>query len=230
MIRHLTILIVSFVLLGATVYSQSSKFVEVKNDVAPRIVAGIDDGPSFYQDFKNRQIRVNRLHKTSAALPTDIIIENYDWLSNSYQPPMSGAFDFTGDGKLDPFGIVTGNILLTPNGTDQRYAVFGYVDDLGTATYLPYGFDGTGFARRTGWNSHLISDKANGIVYLAIYDFLAPDALIRDYIWKIDMLTDPTVATQVTTLAGSLKGGWARFALDGNGIFWEVVDNSAENH
>ncbi|MCK7523182.1 MAG: hypothetical protein MZV64_38675 [Ignavibacteriales bacterium] len=146
---------------------------------------------------------MNRLQKTSAALPTNLILENYDWPSNSYQPPLTGAFDFTGDGKYDPFAIVTGNTLLTSTGTAQRYAVFGYIDDLGVSTYLPYGFQGV--CSENWLESHLISDKANGIVYLAIYDFLAPDALIGDYIWKIDMLTDPTIATQVTTLAGSLK-------------------------
>lgn len=228
MVRYFTILIVSFLLFGVATNAQSSKFLEMKkSDKAPRIVTGLDDKGSFYEDFKNRQLRMNRLQKSPNSLPTDLIFENYDWPSNSYQPPIAGAFDLLSDGNLYPMAVVCGNTLLNAGGTAERYTVFGFLDDFGVTTYLPYGLNASGFPRRTGWNSHMIMDKTNGIAYLAIYDFLRTPSAIRDFIWKIDLLTDPTVAVQVTTEAGALAGGWARFALDGNGTFWEVVDNSA---
>lgn len=230
MIRYFSILIVTLTLLSVTSFAQSSKYVQHKMDKAPRIVIGFDDQPSFYSDFKSRQLAINRSQRGPNAAPVDLIVENYDWLSNSYTPPQLYAYDFTGDGVFDPFGITTGNTLLqAPPSTFGRYAVLGFIDDFGVATYLPYGFTGTGAPVRTGWNSHLFYDEANpdGKIYLAIYDFLDADAKIDDHVWEVDLLTDPTTATQLTNSTTALHGGWARFALDGNGTFWELVDNSS---
>ena len=230
MIRHLIILIVTLTLLSVSSFAQSSKYVQHRMDKAPKVVTGVDDQPSFYEDFKARQTAINRQQQGTGAAPVDLIIENYDWMSNSYQPQTLIAYDFTGDGVYDPIGVMTGNTLLqTPPSTFGRYPVIGFIDDFGVATYLPYGFTGTGAPVRAGWNSHLFYNVANpdGKIYLAVYDFLDPDALIDDHVWEIDLLTDPTVATKLTSSTTALHGGWARFALDGNGTFWELADNSS---
>lgn len=100
MIRHLILLIVTLTLLSVTSFAQSSKYVQHRMDKAPRIVTGVDDQPSFYEDFKARQTAINRLQQGTGAAPVDLIVENYDWMSNSYQPQTIIASDFTGDGVL----------------------------------------------------------------------------------------------------------------------------------
>jgi len=223
MIKNLSFLIVALMLLSVTSFAQSSKYVQHNMDKAPRVVTGLDDQPSFYTDFKTRQLAINRLQGVAGA-PTDLIVENYDWFSNSYMPHYMVAYDFTGDGIVDPFAITTGNTLLNAGGTAERYSVVGFIDDFGVSTYLPYGLNTSGFPFRTGWNSHLILDDASGKVYLAIYDFLRTPSAIRDFVYEVDLNVDPTVVTKLTTEAGALAGGWARFALDGNGTFWELAD------
>ena len=135
MIRHLSILIVTLMLLSITSFAQSSKYVHHNMDIAPSIVTGIDDQPSFYTDFKSRQAAINRLQKpTGTAAAVDLIVENYDWMSNSYMPLALYAYDFTGDGVFDPFGLMTGNTLLQSGGTAGRYAVLGFIDAFGVST------------------------------------------------------------------------------------------------
>lgn len=225
MIRY--ILVIAIVFMSTIAYSQSSNVMLVKGKtLTEQNSVTADNSSSFYIDFKNRQIQVNRLNNPNAALPADLVVEQYDWRFNRYAAPISFAYDFTGDGVLDPFVLVTGNTILRPNGTRQRYATVGFIDDFGTATYWPYGVDGTGIPNRTGWNSHVILDDVNGKAYLAIYDFLDPDGLIDDYLWEVDLLADPTTATRLGDPATALNAGWARFALDGNGNFWELADNS----
>jgi hypothetical protein len=227
MTRLLSFLILSMLLTSSVLFAQNAKLNDVKMMEAPKFVTGLDDQPSFYTDFKNRQIKVNRVNKGTLAAPMDLIVENWDWPSNQFTPPHSFMFDILGDGTLYPLTIETGNTLLNAAGAAERYNVFAFADDLGVATFLPYGFNTTGNPIRCGWNSHLILDKENGKCYLSIYDFLNNN-VINNHLWVVDLLDDPSVATQLTNSSTALEGGWPRIALDGNGTFWMTLDLGAK--
>jgi hypothetical protein len=182
-----------------------------------------DQNASFYMDYKNRQLQSQQ--KTN-AVPMDFVIAAWDWPCNSYQAPLSFVYDFTGDGVVDPV------MVATEGASDlgiERQGLFGYIDDFGATSYNIYpGIDpGTGNPWRTGWNSHLFMDYSTGKVYIAIYDFLNSSGNINDKVWVVDLLDDPSTATELTDSLDALEGGWPRFARDGNGMFWELLDNYA---
>ncbi|MBK9098344.1 MAG: T9SS type A sorting domain-containing protein [bacterium] len=216
----LVLILITSITFGQTLKeSKSIKPKTLSNQVTGQEMNSSD----FYSDFKNREIQVNRMYRPN-LVPTDMAVANYDWMWNRAHPGIGLMYDFTGDGVLDPFMIATDNTILQPSGVRQRYATVAFKDDFGVSFYWPYGVDGTGIPIRTGWNSHVLLDKASGTAYLGIYDFLATDALIRDYIWEVDLLTDPGTATQIGDQTTALKGGWARFAMTSDGNFWELVD------
>ncbi len=226
MIRTITRLFLVLVLIGTVTFGQALKESKkhLPKTLSNQVISDDLNKSDFYTDFKNRQIQINRMSKPNAT-PVTMAIMNYDWMWNRSHPGLGLMYDFTGDGVLDPFMIGTDNTILQTSGARQRYATVAFQDDFGVSTYWPYGFDaGTGIPVRTGWNSHVLLDKANGIAYLGIYDFLATDALIRDYLWKVELNTDPGVATQLGDQTTALIGGWARFAMTGDGNFWELVD------
>ena len=166
MVRY--ILVIAIVFLSTIAYSQSSNVMLIKGKtLTEQNSATADNSSSFYIDFKNRQIQINRLNNPSGTLPADLVVEQYDWRFNRYAAPISLAYDFTGDGVLDPFILVTGNTILQTSGARQRYATVGFIDDFGAATYFPYG-SSAGIPLRTGWNSHVILDDVNGKAYLLL--------------------------------------------------------------
>lgn len=225
MLKHFPFFLVAILFLSSIGLSQSFSQRELKvKSIAPRIMPDTYDQAEFYTDFRNRQIKVNRIQKTNNGDPVEFIVENWDWPANSYFPAITEEYDFTGDGALDPILIATGNTLQRADGSAQRYTVFGYIDDFGVSTYQLYGFDNDGIAVRTGWNSHLILDEATGKAYCIVYDFLNSSGNINNHVWEIDLATDPAVATQLTDSSTALEGGWPRVALDGNGNFWMSVD------
>jgi hypothetical protein len=213
MIKRFPIILIVLGLLSSVVFSQSLREIEPKTYSYDQYQP--DHGSAFYIDYKNRQIK--NLQKPG-ALGTDLVFASWDWPFNRWQPPTFVAYDFTGDGVVDPFMIQCDN-------EDERHALIGFIDDFGQTQYAVYpGIDpGTGFPWRTGWNSHLIMDYNTGISYIAIYDFLN-GGVINNHLWQVDLLDDPSTATQLTDSLTALEGGWARIALDGNGIFWMVVD------
>jgi hypothetical protein len=221
----ITGLIIVLVLIASVTFGQTSKESKlIKPKTLSNQVTDQDRNNSdFYTDFKNREIQINRMSKSN-VVPSDMAVANYDWMWNRAHPGLGLMYDFTGDGVLDPFMIATDNTILQPSGVRQRYATVAFKDDFGVSFYWPYGVDGTGIPRRTGWNSHVLLDKTNGIAYLGIYDFLATDADIRDYLWSVDLMDDPGTATQIGDETTALHGGWARFAMTGDGNFWELVD------
>jgi hypothetical protein len=225
--KTITRLFLVLVLVTSVTFSQSlkeSKLIKPKTLSNQATYEDLNKS-DFYTDFKNREIQINRMNKPNAT-PATMMIANYDWMWNRSHPALGLMYDFTGDGVLDPFMIATDNTILQTSGVRQRYATVAYEDDFGVSFYWPYGADGTtGIPLRTGWNSHVFLDKANGIAYLGIYDFLATDALIRDYLWKVDLNTDPGVATQLGDQTTAIQGGWARFSMTGDGTFWELVDD-----
>ena len=223
MIRFLSFLILCLFLSSTALFAQSAKLNDVKLVVAEKFIPG-EEQPAFYTDFKSRQNVINRINRGTISAPMDLIVDNWDWPSNQFTPPHSFMFDITGDGTLYPLTVETGNTLLNSAGNPERYASLAFADDLGAASYLVYGLQTTGFPFRTGWNSHLLLDEANGKVYVSIYDFLNSNGLINNHLWEIDLLVDPSVATQLTDSSTALDGGWPRIALDGNGTFWMTLD------
>jgi len=223
MIKFLSFLILSILLTSSVNFAQNAKLNDEKLVVAEKFIPG-EEQPAFYTDFKSRQNVINRINKGTISAPMDLIVDNWDWPSNQFTPPHSFMFDLTGDGTLYPLTIETGNTLLNAAGNPERYAVFGFADDLGATSYLVYGLRPTGFPFRTGWNSHLLLDKANGKAYISIYDFLNSSGQINNHLFEIDLLDDPSVATQLTDSSTALEGGWPRIALDGNGTFWMTTD------
>jgi hypothetical protein len=222
----ITGLFVVLVLIASVSFAQNlkeSKQIEPKTLSNQATIQDLN-GSAFHTDFKNRQIQVNRLSKSN-AVPTDMMVVNYDWMWNRAHPGLGLMYDFTGDGVLDPFMIATDNTILQPSGVRQRYATVAFKDDFGVSFYWPYGVDGTGIPIRTGWNSHVFLDKVTGTAYLGIYDFLATDGEIRDYVWSVDLLTDPGTATQIGDENTALPGGWARFQMTGDGNFWQLHDD-----
>ncbi len=217
MTKRFPVLIIVLVLFSTLALAQSSSYTRVKAKAVPKIVkVNPNDASNFYVEYKNRQ-----LHSTNkpAGTAQDLVYCNWDWPSNSWTPASTFMYDFTGDGALDPFAFATDQ-------DPQRAGIFGFVDDFGQSQYYLYGLTGTGTPVRTGWNSHLFMGN-DGVVYVAIYDFLNSSGNINDHVWKIDLLNDPGTGEQVTDSLTALEGGWARFALDGNGNFWELVDNAA---
>ena len=225
----ITGLFIVLVLIASVSFGQTSKESKlIKPKTLSNQVTNEDKNSSdFYTDFKNREIQINRMSKSNVT-PTSMMVANYDWMWNRAHPGLGLMYDFTGDGMLDPFMIATDNTILQPSGVRQRYATVAFVDDFGVSFYWPYGIDpGNGIPIRTGWNSHALLDKDNGTAYLGIYDFLVGSgaADIRDYLWEVDLLTDPGTATQIGDATTALPGGWARFAMTSDGNFWELVDN-----
>jgi len=226
MIQPITRLFLVVVLISSVAFGQTLQKNEKHEPktLTKQTAVENSNNADFYTDFKNRQIQINRTTGNNAT-PLDMMVANYDWMWNRSHPALGLMYDFTGDGVLDPLMIATDNTILQTSGARQRYATVAFQDAFGVSSYWPYGVDGaTGIPIRTGWNSHVILDKANGIAYLGIYDFLAADGVIRDYLWKIELDVDPGVATQMGDENTALKGGWARFAMTGDGNFWECVD------
>lgn len=217
MVKRFPLILIIIALLSSLVIGQSLR--GLKSDEVSVDQKNPDPNAAFYIDYRNRQIQSQQ--KTNAA-PVDMVLGNWDWPCNSYQPPFAFAIDFTGDGVvLDPFMVATDNLV-------ERVGLFAFIDDFGASSYNVYpGINpNTGNPWRTGWNSHLfMSDNSPGMAYIAIYDFLNSSGNINDHVWVVDMLSDPSTATQLTDSTTALEGGWARFALDGNGIFWELLDN-----
>ena len=219
MTKGFPLIVIAFTLLSSIVFSQSLK---LKREIEPKTVSidqqNPDKNAAFYVDYKNRQ---NQGLQKSDGATTTLIFGNWDWPFNRWQPPIMFAYDFTGDGALDPFMVATDDEV-------QRVGIFGYVDDFGPNQYNVYpGIDpATGLPWRTGWNSHLVMDYNAGVTYVSIYDFLNfTTGNINNYLWAIDLLSDPSTSIQLGDSTTALESGFPRHALDGNGIFWHVVDN-----
>jgi len=218
MIKRVSILFISVLLLTSFAFAQSSSYKRVESKVVSKKYVNPNSAGNFYIEYKNRQLNTTE-RPTGAAV--DLIFANWDWPSNSWTPSTSFAYDFTGDGALDMFGIATDNEL-------ERNAVFGFIDDFGQSQYPVYGLTGTGIPVRSGWNTHLLMDhNSSGITYISIYDFLNSSGNINNHLWKIDLNVDPGTATQLTDSTTALEAGWPRIAMDGNGIFWMGHDNAA---
>ncbi len=225
MIKRVSILFISVLLLTSFAIAQSSSYKRVESKVVSKKYVNPNSAGNFYIEYKNRQL--NTMEKPTGAT-VDLIFANWDWPSNSWTPASSFAYDFTGDGALDMFGLATDNSVPRPGTTNQRDAVFAFIDDFGQTQYPIYGIDGgTGIPVRTGWNSHLLMDYATGVVYISIYDFLNSNGNINNHLWKIDLLDDPGTAIQLTDSTTALEAGWPRIAMDGNGNFWMGHDNAA---
>jgi len=224
MIKRFQIILIVLALMSSTILGQSLN--ELKSDKVSFDQEIPDQNAAFYTDYKNRQIRSQQ--KTNLT-PVDLIFANWEWPSNSYQPPISFAFDHTLDGVLDPFMVATEG---TAASGIERHAIFGFIDDFGASAYNVYpGIDPiTGNPWRTGWNSHLVMDYSTGKTYVAVYDFLSdvpPNStdMGNTHLWEIDLLSDPSTATQLTDSSTALQSFYARIALDGNGVFWAQARN-----
>ena len=209
MIKRITVLLIVLSFFASLGFAQSKKMVKHKLRTLSNTKQVENSNLDFYTDYQNRKIS---LSKTQAGAQ-DVAFASYDWIFNNYPPPLLQMYDFTGDGVKDP-------ILVGTDNSTTRHAVVGYIDDLGANSYPLYGLDTSGTILRTGSESHLIVDEANGKVYVATYDFL--QGPLYNYLWEIDPNTDITAATKIT--ADGLAGGWPRFALLNNGEFWETDD------
>ncbi len=215
MIKRFPVLLIVLVLFSSLAFAQSSSYKKVTSKaVSKNFKVDPNSASNFYIDYKNRQL--NSTSKPNGATQ-DLLYANWDWPSNSWTPASTFMYDFTGDGALDPFAFATDQ-------DQQRAGAFGFIDDFGQSQYFLYGLTGTGIPVRTGWDSHLFMGE-NGVVYVAIYDFLNSNGLINNHLWKIDLLSDPGTGEQLTDSLTALNAGWPRMALDGNGNFWELSDN-----
>jgi len=219
MIKRFPLILIALALMSSLVIGQSLS--QQKSDKVSIDQKNPDQNASFYIDYKNRQIQSQQ--KTNLT-PVDLVFANWDWPCNSYQGNLSFAYDFTLDGALDPFMIATQGV--TASGI-ERHGLFAFIDDFGATSVQVYpGINPvTGQPWRTGWNSHLVMDDNAGKTYVAIYDYLNSSGLSNGHLWEVDLLTDPSTATQLTDSLTALDSYWARFALDGNDIFWEIGSN-----
>jgi len=222
MIKSFSIFFISLLLISTISFSQSQKVTRLKSKSVSRDYVNPDRAGDFYIEYKNRQLSSQK--STGGAV--DLIYANWDWPANSWFPAITFAYDFTGDGAPDMFGLATDNSVPRPGASNQRDALFGYIDDFGQTQYPTYGVGGDGIPVRTGWNSHLLLDDKTGKSYVVIYDFLNSSGNINNHIWEVDLLSDPGTATQLTDSTTALEGGWPRAALDGNGVFWYMNDNA----
>jgi len=222
MIKSFSIFFISLLLISTISFSQSQKVTRLKSKSVSRDYVNPDRAGDFYIEYKNRQLSSQK--STGGAV--DLIYANWDWPANSWFPAITFAYDFTGDGAPDMFGLATDNSVPRPGASNQRDALFGYIDDFGQTQYPTYGVGGDGIPVRTGWNSHLVLDDKTGKSYVVIYDFLNSSGNINNHIWEVDLLSDPGTATQLTDSTTALEGGWPRAALDGNGVFWYMNDNA----
>ena len=222
MIKSFSIFLLFIFFISAVTYSQSNKVTRVESKSVARDYVNPDRAGDFYIEYKNRQLSSQK--PTGGAV--DLIFANWDWPANSWFPAITFAYDFTGDGAPDMTGLATDNSVPRPGTSNQRDALFAYIDDFGQTQYPVYGIGGDGIPVRTGWNSHLIMDNDKGIAYVVIYDFLNSNGNINNHIWEVDLSSDPGTATQLTDSTTALEGGWPRAALDGNGVFWSLNDNT----
>jgi hypothetical protein len=222
MIKRFPLILIVLALMSSLVMGQSIN--ELKSSKVSFDQEISDQNAAFYIDYKNRQL--NSIEKPT-AVPVDLVFANWDWPCNSFQPPFSFAYDFTLDGALDPFMIATQGVAASGI---ERHGIFAFIDDFGATSNPVYpGINPvTGQPWRTGWNSHLVMDDNAGKTYVAIYDYLNSSGLSNGHLWEVDLLTDPSTATQLTDSLTALDSYWARFALDGNDIFWELGYNYAD--
>lgn len=208
MFKKATTLMVVSLFVASVGYAQPLRPVQHMKKASKDVVAE----PSFYTDYQNA--KAQRMKKVGAA-PVDMIFANYDWPSNSYTAPMLYTYDFDGDGNENPIAIATNN-------TPTRYAAFGFIDAQGAYSFPVEGYASGTTPYRTGWNSHLLLDRKTGKAYVALYDFLT-SATLYNYIYEVDLKTDPTVAKRLTDI-GNYPGGWPRAALTDDGAFWAIDD------
>ena len=212
-----TLLFTGLILSSVFVYPQSSKIHQEKMFIAPISIQNAAEQTTFYQDFTNRQYKINHTQKATLDGPIPLMSGGWDWPANQFTPSKSLAGDFFGDGNWYPAFVETGNTLLNAQGSSERYGVFSYMDNSGVTSYPVYGFDTLGHPLRSGWNGHLIMGNEAGIIYVALVCSLET---IKNNLLLIDMVNDPNSPILLTDPSAFLDAGWERIALDGNGLFW----------
>ena len=220
----ITILFAGLILSSVFLYPQSSKIHQEKMIIAPITIQNAAEQTTFYQDFTNRQYKINHTKKTTLDVPIALMNGGWDWPSNQFTPSKALAGDFFGDGNWYPVFVETGNALLNSQGNPGRYGVFAYMDNSGVTSYPVYGFDSLGHPIRSGWNGHLIMGNEPGIIYVALVCSLET---IKNNLLLIDLINDPNSPVLLTDPSAFFDAGWERIALDGNGLFWMLQDISA---
>jgi hypothetical protein len=217
MLKYIATILIVFSLLNTISFSQSKKLKLEKEQRVERVQVSESQVPSFYKDY---QLRKKSLLPKTNAEPQDLMFANYDWIYNDYVPNKLVMFDLDGDGEKDP-------IALGEHGDPTRLTRIAYIDDFGSNFYALYGVDNqTGIEYRTGYNGHLILDEANQALYPIVYDFLS--GALLNYIWAIDLATDITAPTKVTT--DTYSGGWPRMTLLASGDFLSIDDNTYDGN
>jgi|GEM_PF-969187 len=217
MLKYVTTLLIVISIITSLSFAQTKKIVK-EQTMRKMDLSKVDNQSSAL--LKNYQPRkVNTLGKASGTAQ-DLMYAAYDWIYNGYAPNMLVMYDLNNDGVKDPIAIGTDYAPLT--GTPVRHAMIAYIDEFGSNSYALYGTKDDGTYYKTGSNSMIILDEKNSVVYPCVYDALS--GVLYNSLWAIDLSTDITAPTKVTTEGYS--GGWPRMTLIDNGVFFSVDDNT----